>query len=699
MTTPPSVPPPEPPEKPALPRDLILFFVQFSVALNKSRAYPSGHPVLAAAVDVVLQNIAALFQRRPMLTIGVSRSQLFVDGAASDEEHPVLRDLAERLHRHQLAAIQMRPGIGGEEIADLFQGLAAESWRQGRPLGLEPMDQLVARWPHVSLEPLPLDQLELGDEQTSPSERQAERVWKGLVHSALLTAQEASESAGPAAPGRDVRGRDVARAIRARQGDQAFNRQVVGWMKEMGEKVGDLDADSPIRRQVDELFSELDQPALQQMLAAGASPEERTELLYRGARNLPVRTVMDLVNATATLSEKSMSHSLLQLLGKLADHVDSTRGPIVVGAEDVLRDSVRQLVTEWDEEDPSAQSHRDLLRLLSRPSGGARAGVSGKAEAGSLRVVHMALELHVDAPEVQQALLQVREDIGLGGVLELIERGTFAGLAVDQLWRLLSDPVYLGARLLDDSQDVLQVERVLAHLGAAALPPLLEALEQAESASRRRWLLRRIQEFGDAIGPHIAERLPGKPWFVQRNLLSLLGTVGVLPAGFRAEAYIGHEDGRVRREAYKLLFGSAEHRPGAIVRAAADPEPSIVRLALSAALEDPPPELGPRLLENLRSGRYREVDIRLLGIRVLTKRPTTAGREWLLSRVATKRGWGPFRRLRLEPKSAEFLAALVVLNQQFGQHAEVAAVLRLAESSKDPDTRAASRGVAPKDQG
>ena len=134
-----------------LPRDLVLFFVQFSVALNKSRAYPSGHPVLAAAIDVLIQNLNALFQRRAMLTIGVSRGQLFVDGVGSEDDHPVLKDLSVRLHRHQLAAIQLRPGLKGSEFAELLHALAAETWRQGKPLGLEPLDVLLGRWPNVSL--------------------------------------------------------------------------------------------------------------------------------------------------------------------------------------------------------------------------------------------------------------------------------------------------------------------------------------------------------------------------------------------------------------------------------------------------------------------------------------------------------------------------------------------------------------------
>ena len=704
------VPASEPPEKPTLPRDLVLFFVQFSVALNKSRAYPAGHPVLAAAIDVLIQNLNALFQRRAMLTIGVSRGQLFVDGAGSEDDHPVLKDLSVRLHRHQLAAVQLRPGLKSGELAELLQALAAETWRQGKPLGLEPLDTLLGRWPNVSLEPIPLDQLELGDGSGSQSDRQAEKLWQGLAHAALLTAQESagastesgtvgdgSGRSGEAAPlkGSVATGSEVAKAIKGRKRDKAYNRQVLEWVMKVNDKMGDVAPGSTVHHAVGELFSGLNKKELKNLLDMGSQPEERAELLKRGARNLPVKTVLDLVDAAASLNEKTMSVSLLRLLGKLADHVDTARGPIVVGAEDVLRDSVRQLVGEWDEHDPTAHSHRDLLELLSRRGVAGRGGASGKSEAGSLRVFQMALELGVNTPESHAALLDVRDEVGLAGMLDLVERGTFASLGVDVIWRTISDAKYLGERLLDESQDVTQVERVLTHMGTNGLDPLLEALEHAESATRRRWLLRRLEQYGPLLGPRIAARLPGKPWFVQRNLLGLLATLPSLPGAFHPDEYTSHDDGRVRREAYKLLFANPEWRPAAIVRAAGDSDMGIVRLALSAALEEFPPDLPPRLLENL-SQRYKDQDIRLLAIRLLGKRPTTGGREWLLSRVAQKRGWGPFRRVRMEPKTPEMLGALVVLAQQFGQHPEVQGVLRLAEAGRDPEIRAASRGVAPK---
>lgn len=658
--------------------------MQFSVALSKSRAYPPGHPILVAAVDLVVQHLGALLKAHGQLTIGVARHQLIVDGVASEEGHPILRDLADRMHRHQIAAVQLRPGITQEEIADLLAALAAETWRQGKPLSLEPLDALAARWPHGSIEPLPLDQLELGEGTTV--DREAEGLWRGLAQAALLAANEAAGGDREGPPS----GAEVARAIRSRRGDAGYDRQVVDWLMEVGEKFERLDEHSPVRESLTEMFGELDRETLGHLMKLGASREKRRQLVYRGARTLPVKSVLDLLDAAASTSDKSLSHSFLRLLGKLANHVDPSRGPVVIGAESVLRDSVRQLVGEWDSADPTSHSHRELLDLLSEPGAATRGTASGRVESGSLRVVEMALELGVRTPEVDSAMADASRAMSLRELMGIVDTALSHGLDATVVWGVLGRPAYLSARLLDEAEEPALIERVLDHLGPDGIDPLLEALETAESATRRRWLISRLEQFGAAIAPRLVSRLPDKPWFVQRNLLSLLGTLGA-PADFDPEPYARHDDVRVRREGYKLLFAMPDRRAAAILQGASDRDASIARMALAAAAEHCPPELPVRLVENLR-GLYRDGDLRGAAIRLLGKRPGPVVRDWLLAQVITESGFAWFRRRRLEEKSPDLLAALGVLAASYAQHPGAQEALKLARQSRDPEIRAAVRG-------
>ena len=677
IVTTPAVVPPESVEKPALPRDLTVFLIQLSVSLNKARSYPSGHPVLAAAMEILSRHLDTILQRQDQFTIGVTQRRLVIDGLPSDESHPVLRDLAERLHHHQLAAIQLLPDIPIEELTDLVRALATETWRQGRPLGLEPLEQLLTRWPHVSVEPLPLDQLELGED--AGADRQADRVWEGLVNAAMLFAQEASTGT-TASPGMEPSGADVAKAIRARRGDVAFDRAVVGWMLQMGEHFGEVDEGSPLHQKVSELFGALDERTLENLLKLGATPEERRRLLLRGSRTLPVGAVLDLLHAFGNASDKRPSPALMRVLGKLATHVPTGRGPVVPGAEDVLRDSVCRLVADWTLADPSSQQHRQLLELLGKPGTYTGGSSGGKATLNALRLVQMGLELGVSTPGIDAAVTEVAGATDIASLLAMYDQAEVAGLDPAPLWKAIVRPAFLRDAMLDDKSDLGLIERdprpdrgrcrASAARCARGRRFHLAAPVAAESARGTR----------GGIGPMLVETLPGKPWFVVRNILTLLGSLPRLPEGFVPEPYTqprespGQARGvqaRVRRPPVARGGdpqgggGSRSEHPapgarGCRGRLPAGTAPEAVR---TGAAPDPRP-----------AGSRRRHPI-------AREAPTPGLRDWLLTQVATERGFGWFARPRLRGKSPEMLAALSALAAHFARHPDVARALDLARAA------------------
>lgn len=661
--------------------------------------------MLTAALDILVTQLFGLLKGRPALVIGVSRHHLVVDGAETDRNHAVLRDLADRIHRHQLATIQLRPGLGEDELGDLLMAFAQETWRQGKPLGLEPFEVLEARWPHIGVEPIPLHQLELGDpgDRRATAAQRAEELWQGLAHAAMLFtadegAAEGEDGGRPASvAGASVSGAEAAGAIRARRGDASYSRAVVDWMLQVEDHLGEAGTESPVHQRVADLFAALDQETLQHLLSLGATMEKRREIVFRGARALPVKAVLDLLQAAATTSERNVSHGLLNILTKLASHLETGQGPIVPGAEEVLRDSVRQLVSAWDS-DADVAPHRQLLDLLARPVG-ATGAQTGKAAAGPLRLAQLGLELGVDSPAIAVAIRGLASAGDLGGLLDLLDRATAAGLDTARLEAAIGESGFARDRILDDKEEPARLSRLLDRLGDAAADPLLEALELSESTSRRRFILQRLESFGPRLGPLLVARLPDKPWFVQRNLLSLLATLPNRPSGFNAQAYISHENARVRREAFKLMFADPTERSKAIVAAAADSDEGIVLLALAAASEHCPPDLIPRLVTLLETG-YRDPEVRASAIRLLGVRPTSAAKTWLLNQVVTTRGWLWFKREALRGKSPDLLAALGVLARAYPQQAGVASVLRMAAATGDAEIRNAARaGAAPEPGG
>ncbi len=133
-------------QRTTLPRELADFLIELSIALHKHAMYPGGHPTLAPASGGVARRLEALLAERGTLSLGVAREQLVIEGVATDPRHPVLRDLAERLHRHHLGAIAFARGVSGEEIDESLKLLAEDASRGGEPIGLRPLGK-IATWP------------------------------------------------------------------------------------------------------------------------------------------------------------------------------------------------------------------------------------------------------------------------------------------------------------------------------------------------------------------------------------------------------------------------------------------------------------------------------------------------------------------------------------------------------------------------
>jgi len=184
--------------------------------------------------------------------------------------------------------------------------------------------------------------------------------------------------------------------------------------------------------------------------------------------------------------------------------------------------------------------------------------------------------------------------------------------------------------------------------------------------------------------------LPTSPWFVQRNLLALLGSLPEIPADFNAAPYVDAEDARVRREALKLMLRIPGQRSDAILASLGDNDDVNVRMGLTAALDGCPTAAVSRLMV-LLNDRRNTAEIRAMAIRVLGTIRTPATRDWLVDHALTKQGW--FRRRRLQPRTPELLATLGSLARGFRQDPNAQLVLRLASESNDPEIRRAGSGA------
>ena len=116
---------------------------------------------------------------------------------------------------------------------------------------------------------------------------------------------ELNKRNGEAAPlkGPVASGFEVAKAIKGRKRDKAYNRQVLDWVMKLNDKMGDVVPGSTVHHAVGELFSGLNKKELKNLLNMGSQPDERPEILKRGISEGIGNALLVKLNQIGTVTE------------------------------------------------------------------------------------------------------------------------------------------------------------------------------------------------------------------------------------------------------------------------------------------------------------------------------------------------------------------------------------------------------------
>ncbi len=678
-------------ERATLSRDLADFLIELSIALHKHAMYPEGHPSLAPAAAGLTRRAALLLQDRATVSLGVARNQLVIEGVATDPKHPVLRELAGRLHRHHLGAITFRRGVEQEEVADALQTLAIEAERTGQPLGLGDRDRLAA-WPHVQLHALTYERLELTD-QSGPAagegDARAAQLWVGLARAALATAPEDTRPT-PTEPA------VIAQAIDQHSKAEAtgYDQVIVGYLLQIAAELktaGSAEA-AALRRRTSRLIRTLKPETLQRLVRMGGDFAQRRQFVSDAADGMAVDAVLDILKAAAETSHATISHSLVRLLSKLAVHAEVGAAPVRPQADAALREQVQQLLAGWTLSDPNPGAYGAALQRMAQaaPAGAPRTDHHATEPD---RLVAMALEIGTMGPRLPAAVDRVVAEGRLAQLLDALEGGVADSAAAATVRARIATAAAVQQIVARAPIDFKLLERLVPLVGAAAAPPLLDALAAAESRGARRGLLAQLAKMGAEIAPFVIARLGDSRWYVTRNLLALLEELGPPPAGFSAAAYMRHADARVRWQAVKLQLKLPAERDEALIAGLRDQDPRTLRLALSIAVAlQACPDTAVPLLVNRATDRTLAGDLRALAVRCLGYTKAPAALETLLQLTAGGRTL--FRREKLAAKSPELLVALAALATGWRRDPRARARLLIAAASSDEEIRRAAEPPA-----
>ena len=665
-----------------LARDLGDFLVEFSIVLHKRSMYPPGHPHIQTSAVRFADRMTSLLEHRESVTLGVARHRLVIESVTTDPNNALLRELAHRLHRHRIASVQLIRGATIGEIESVLTTLSEDPQRGEGPIGRRL--NRVGPWEHIRLRAMGFDKFTLQQgaergETTVTEGSAAERdAWVELARLALSTDQgEVGEDADPLV---------VAHAIGQKSGEVAYDRVVLGYLSKVAEEMSGRRGagDDQLGQRLSRMIEAMDPEALRRLLASGADQAGRRNFALNASQILAADAVMEVLQAAADTSKQTISHNLLRLLHKLAQHAEAGPAKTRAEADGALRNNVARLIGNWELEDPNPTRYTAILEQMVRNSPADTLGDG--ASCAPETVLRMALELRVTGPSVYHALdtlLQRRELVSLAKLLHASPRSE----AAESIWRYIATPDRLAAELSASPLDQEAVAVLVGRLGSEAINSLLDRLASAEDRSTRAAILKQLLALGPEVGRLAVARLvEDAPWYVVRNVLLLIGRLGSWPQGFTPMTYATSPDVRIRREAVKLLLESSRHTMEGVLLGLRDPDDGIAGLAAAAARESCPAPALP-LIERITVDPRRTPELRAIALRILARTRAPEALRLVLGSALSRRFW--FRR-RLAPKSPLVLAALTSLASYWREHPTAAEILALAQQHPDAEIRAAA---------
>ena len=667
-----------------MPQEFTEFLIQLSIAVNGFNMYPPGHPSLEPALQAVVDRLPRLLAEGESLAIGVASGQLLIEGVATDADHPVLSDLARRFQSHQIGAISIGRGATTSEVEDACRTLSSDQERGEDPIGLLPRDE-IPDWEHIHLYPLGYDRLELKDHGNGAdgvSIDRATELWLGLARSAIAGDDRASAGESPTPQA-------IAESIRLHRKEEAYDQVIVGHLLQLAEELKSGEGEAPqIREQVSHLIEELDDSTLQRLVDMGGDFSQRSRFVLDASHGLAPKAVMKVLQAAATSSQQTISHSMTRLLTKLAIHSHGGDTSLRAGADTAFRGNVEELMAEWQLTDPNPDAYTVVLDEMARAvpilAGDVDKQSGEDSTTGAARIVMMSLEVDAYGPTVERAIVDLLEESRAQFLVKMIHVASGTRTA-RRIQDHLADPEQLRRVLAAKKIDVDSVVTIVSWMGPTAIDPLLETLTESKSRMRREMALHALPELGSAIWEGILRYLSDPQWFVIRNMLLLIQALDEAHEDFDATDFLSHPDPRVRRLAFPLAMRAG---PGDEILAHAldDDDDEVVRIGLLELGESVPESILPILVDSVVLGDGGP-EIRAFGIRTAGRTRSPLVLEALLSVTTASKTilGGPI----LAPKSMEVLAALATLARFWPDEARVAKTLKVARRSKDPEIKAA----------
>ena len=579
---------------------VIEFVRALALAWKNLAAYPSGHPALLGSLVRVDQSLRELRGPAGEATFGVATDALFYGDLKIDAL--VAQKFAHALYSRGVAVLRFSSETTTADI-EAFLRLLARGGARGphqEPFG----EALTASGVvNINVQSVHYSSIQVSDTLRAPTEQPQQPVWNEILRALLENRQFATGlREAPTVASVDELSRLLAEYAEAADEQMTFDPKAT-----FGIRMASLDGtEHPLYRfleltvgeQIAHAIGPRKQHSLEQALQlirtlphslretivhavirALSSDETASVMLRHFAAELPNDEVLDALRYVSAMGP--LSGHALSLLDSLTTIEASAR------AESLSPTVVADVVRLFGDDDPNRFNPAEYRNAVSTIA--IRIPEVPEEALTSLEELDVRVEAVAETmPEFTRVLFDLLHDSShspgpalkrLEGVFRArLSRGQYAEAhsLVENLSEIATSA--LGARKeeMDGSiarlaagdaiheliervhratpEAAQQIQSLARALGTTAQRSLLSALANETSRSRRRRLFDFIVSFGPKIVPDVVPMLGDNRWYVVRNMVVLLRTLGDHTALSDIRPLARHDDLRVRLEAIKTLF-------------------------------------------------------------------------------------------------------------------------------------------------
>lgn len=679
MTTPSGVASPLTANADRPPQELLELLQELALAVHKRGIYPASHPMLHGSVDALVRRFQSVLSKRSQLSIGVSRHQLVVDGAATEESNTALVDLAQRLYAHELGVVTVLASVQRSTLDEFIGAIAVSPARGSAPFGAGGHSQLT-RWNDLVLTRVAFDRLELMNEgseaeRDDPKTKRSAELWLGLTRAAL---------AGGALDGDLEDPKRLAELVTRQVNQEGLDAAVLETLRRTIGELDDADIrESPLRQRVSDLVRNLDDATLSKLLYMGGDREAGALLLERACESLTAAAVVRLTRVAAGQAGAPIAGAMLRLLAKLAQDADSR--PVTSRPVDrALRGVIRKMLADWKLVDPNPEAYTVVLTGIATTANDAQPDL-GRDSCEAERILQIGVATNATGPSMDAALARLIGTSGVAAAVDCLMSCDPSPLRDSLVDRLINESTFRDELALD-RPSVAVLQHAVDRLGPRAVDGLVKELERRGEADAV-WivdLLARIGEQGiDVMGATLTDLSPR----ALRHMVGLFVRCDRWPVASDPLQYASHSDPGVRRETYRYVLKRDDTRVRAILTGVRDADVRIFNLALGAISGRCPIDVARALMARVESPDLSD-ELRARAIRAIADTPHADVRVWL-ERRATTRHW-LFRTVRLRKASLELAAIITALSMRNEDHPDSKRILALARKNRNAGVRRAA---------